>query len=245
MLALPLIYAAPAFAVPSPEDPDLKSLSGNYLAARMADVEKDLTSAAHYYRSALADDPDNLFLLERALVSSTSSGDMREALSYAKRLNELQPENTPARLVLSIEDIRTGRYADAVDQMDQNGAGVLADLTGGLITAWARFGEGEPSSALQNLAKLKGEAWYEPFKLLHSGYIALAAGRTQEAIDDLAQARDKDVNAVRITEAYARALAVAGRTDEAEKTLEDFLTRFPDNALAAAALKDIKSGTGT
>ena len=51
-----------------------------------------------------------------------------------------------------------------------------------------------------------------------------------------------DANAVRITEAYARALAVAGRKDEAEAALKDFLARFPDNSLALVALEDIRAG---
>jgi tetratricopeptide (TPR) repeat protein len=243
-LALPLVFSAPALAVQSPDDPGLKSLTGSYLAARMADVEKDVPNAARYYRTALADDPDNLFLLERALVLSASAGEMQDALGFAARLHELQPANTPARLVLGVEDIRAGRYQSAVERLNQPGSGVLADLTGGLLGAWSRFGESEVDQAIGNLDALKGEAWYEPFKLLHSGYILLAAGRTEDALERLGKAREQDQNAVRITEAYARALVVANRKDEAEKTLQEFLTRFPDNSLASAALDEIQNGKG-
>ncbi len=55
-------------------------------------------------------------------------------------------------------------------------------------------------------------------------------------------ARKLDDSAVRITEAYARALAIAGRTKDAEDVINAFLARFPDNPLAQAALKSIRAG---
>ncbi len=242
LVVAPIILAAPAFAVQTIESRDLTSLSGTYLAARTADVEKDVTSAARFYRSALKSDPGNLFLLERALVLSAGSGDMDDALRFAEELQQKQASNHIARLVIAMEEIRKGDYAKAIENVDDKGAGVLADLTNALVSAWARFGQGEIDAAITNLGKLEGEDWYEPFKLLHSGYIALAAGRTDDALKYLEDARGHDSNAVRITEAYARALAVAGRTKEAEDTLTDFLSRFPDNSLAVAALQDIRAG---
>ena len=243
LVVAPVLLAPAALAVQTPlEDQDLTSLSGTYLAARTADVEKDADSAARFYRAALKADPGNPFLLERALVLSASAGDVSDALTYAKQLRDKQPSNNPARLVIAVEEIRLGQYADAVSRLNDASAGVLADLTNALVAAWARSGEGEVDGAIASLDSLKGEDWYEPFKLLHSGYIALAAGRTDEALKYLEAARERDANAVRITEAYARALAVAGRTKEAEDALTAFLALYPDNALAAAALDDVRSG---
>ena len=82
-------------------------LAGVYLAARTADVEKDVPSAAGFYRSALKSDPDNVFLLERALVLSAAAGSAEEALGFAKRLIAVQPNNHAARLSTSVE---TARY---------------------------------------------------------------------------------------------------------------------------------------
>src|SRR5476651_1577838 len=57
-----------------PSNRDLKSLtmSGSYLAARHASVERDASSAAAFYRSALRTDPKNNELLDRAFISSRS-----------------------------------------------------------------------------------------------------------------------------------------------------------------------------
>ena len=71
-------FAAPAAAVPDRcRQTRIRSgLAGTYLAARTADVEKDVPNAASFYRSALKSDPENVFLLERALVLSAAAGEV-------------------------------------------------------------------------------------------------------------------------------------------------------------------------
>src|SRR5580700_696877 len=65
-----------------PTSHDLKSLtmSGSYLAARHASVERDSNSAATFYRSALRTDPKDNDLLDRAFISSDADGDIDEAV---------------------------------------------------------------------------------------------------------------------------------------------------------------------
>ena len=116
-----------------------------------------MPNAASFYRSALKADPENTTLLERALVLSAAAGDIEEAVGFAKRLIVKQPNSHPARLVLAVEDLRVGKYSEAVARLDETSAGVLAELTDALVTAWAKFGEGEVGSALDDLGKLKGE----------------------------------------------------------------------------------------
>ena len=244
-LALSLaLIAPPVFAAQPDDEVDLNTLSGTYLAARTADVAKDIPNAAAFYRSALKSDPENLFLVERALILTAAAGEMEAALGFATDLLAAAPTSPVARLVLAVEELRQGRFAEAGAILEASGGGVLADLTDALLLAWTRFGEGEVDLAVDGLRKLEGEEWYEPFKLLHIGYIALASGRVDEALEALGEARELDANAVRVTEAYARALAIAGRQEEAVAALEDFLARFPDNALARAALEDVRSGEG-
>ena len=244
-MALPLVLpASTAGAAQTIEDPELDSLSGMYLAARTADVGKDIASAAAFYRSALENDPENLYLLERTVVLTAAAGDIDEAVAFAREMLDRVPGNPAARLIVAVDLIKQQRFADAAGGLADSDSSALTDLTRALLIAWAEFGQGEVDQAIAQLSALKGESWYEPFKLLHVGYIALASGRTEEALKTLAEARAADPNAVRVTEAYARALAVSGRSEEAESAIRDFITRFPDNALARAALADILAGRG-
>src|SRR5689334_16907821 len=88
---------------------DLKSLtmSGSYLAARHASVERDAASAAEFYRSALRADPKNNELLDRAFISSVADGDVDEAVKLAERILANDKSNRVARLVRS-EERRVG-----------------------------------------------------------------------------------------------------------------------------------------
>src|ERR1043166_7082117 len=71
-----------------PTSRDLKGLTtaGSYLAARHASVERDASSAAAFYRSALRTDPKNNELLDRAFISSLAEGDIDEAVKLADRV---------------------------------------------------------------------------------------------------------------------------------------------------------------
>ena len=83
-LAMPGLVSAQTPDHPSdnsaqfPSKGDLKSLttSGSYLAARHASVERDASSAATFYRSALRTDPKNNELMDRAFISSLADGDI-------------------------------------------------------------------------------------------------------------------------------------------------------------------------
>src|SRR6202047_2252219 len=85
-----------------PTNHDLKSLtrSGSYLAARHASVERDATSAAAFYRSALRTDPKDNELLDRAFISSLADGDIDEGVKLAERILTVDKSNRVARVAL-------------------------------------------------------------------------------------------------------------------------------------------------
>jgi tetratricopeptide (TPR) repeat protein len=239
-----LASAGMAAATDATERPeiDLKSLSGMYLAARIADSAKDISQAATFYRAAHARDPQNLFLLERALVLTAAEGNIEQAEHFAKLLVKDVPDSRVARLVLAASKLRGKTYAAARTELERSGDGMLADLTKALLSAWISAGQGQADGALAELDSLTGQDWYEPFKLLHGGYIAAAAEQNDEALRRLGQAYESDRGAVRIAEAYARMLAQAGQKARAEEVLEEFLSRYPRNPLAQAALARVRSG---
>src|SRR6202011_1954376 len=89
-----------------PSSRDLKSLtmSGSYLAARHASVERDAASAAAFYRSALRTDPKNNELLDRAFISSVADGDIDEAVKLADRILTIHKSNRVDWLGLGVHD---------------------------------------------------------------------------------------------------------------------------------------------
>src|SRR6185437_6564092 len=128
-----------------PTSHDLKSLtmSGSYLAARHASVERDASSAAAFYRSALRTDPKNNELLDRAFISSLADGDIDEAVKLADRILTQDKSNRVARLVVGVRDLKQKKYATAQLTTNQSIRGPITGLVATLLSSWASFGAGD------------------------------------------------------------------------------------------------------
>src|SRR3984885_13002505 len=113
-----------------PSNIDLKAMtmSGSYLAARHASVERDAASAATFYRSALRIDPKNNELLDRAFISSLADGDIEEAVKLADRILTVDKSNRVARLVIGVRDLKQKKYTTAQTNINQSIRGPITDL---------------------------------------------------------------------------------------------------------------------
>ena len=105
----------------------------------------------------------------------------------------------------------------------------FAELTDALLVGLEQVRAKARSTWLcDDLQKLNGEDWYEPFKLLHGGYIAFAAGRSEEAMKLLGLKRAARMRTrCGSPKGYARALAVAGRKDQARRRCRIFCLASP------------------
>src|SRR4051812_17103738 len=128
-----------------PTSHDLKGLTtaGSYLAARHASVERDATSAAAFYRSALRSDPKNNELLDRAFISSVADGDIDEAVKLADKILTIDKSNRVARLVVGVRDLKQKKYASAQLNISQSVKGPITDLVAALLSGWASYGGGD------------------------------------------------------------------------------------------------------
>src|SRR5580698_8088955 len=133
-----------------PSGHDLKALtmSGSYLAARHASIERDASSAATFYRSALRVDPKNNELLDRAFISSLADGDIDEAVKLADRILTVDKSNRVARLVIGVRDLKQKKYATAQTNINQSIRGPITDLVATLLSGWAAYGAGDSKAAV-------------------------------------------------------------------------------------------------
>src|ERR1700737_2244572 len=185
---------------------DLRSLtmSGSYLAARHASVERDSNSAATFYRSALRTDPKNSELLDRAFISSVADGDIDEAVKLAERILTTDKSNRVARLVIGVRDLKAKKYASAQLNINQSIRGPITDLVATLLSGWASYGAGDSKAAVANIDKLTGPEWYPIFKDLHAGLILELAGKEKDAGARFERAYKLDDSMLRVADAYAR-----------------------------------------
>ncbi|UFM65506.1 tetratricopeptide repeat protein [Paracoccus sp. MA] len=151
---------------PAAPAPELRGLSGPYLAARMAAIQNDYARAAHYYLQALAQDDSDGYLQDSAMVALISAGEMERATALAGTMSDQGRATELARLVQRAEMARAGRWdallaaIDAApppeDEAGAPGGGMLVD---GMMRAWALLGAGRAGaslSAFKKLAELRG-----------------------------------------------------------------------------------------
>src|SRR6201747_403617 len=191
---------------PFPNSRDLKGLTtaGSYLAARHASVERDASSAATFYRSALRTDPKNNELLDRAFISSLAEGDIDEAVKLADRILTIDKNNRVARLVVGARDLKQKKYAAAQINNNQSVGGPITDLVATLLSGWAAYGAGDTKTAVANIDNLTGPAWHPIFTELHSGMILELAGKEKDAGARLERAYKLDHSMLPVVDDCAR-----------------------------------------
>ena len=227
-----------------PNRNDLKSLTtaGSYLAARHASVERDATSAAAFYRSALRTDPKNSELLDRAFISSLADGDIDEAVKLADRILTLDKANRVARLVVGVRDLKTKKYASAQSNINQSVRGPITDLVATLLSAWASYGAGDSKSAVAGIDKLTGPDWYPIFKDLHAGMILELAGKDKDAGTRFERAYKLDDSMLRTVDEYARWSSRNKDAAAATALYEAFDKKLPRHPLVLEGIKEAKAG---
>ncbi|GLS34353.1 Tetratricopeptide repeat-containing protein [Mesorhizobium albiziae] len=218
----------PAFAKESPAEPvEIGSLSGAFLAARIAEVDNDLNGAIAYYKRALSFDPTNQQLQQSLMLGLISQGRFDEALPYADKLKEVPDVERFSRLALAVDSFKKKDYTKAEYWLKLSLESDLDRLITGLMTAWAKTGGGSPKDALAHLDKLDGPEWYKIFVAYHRALIAEGAGMNAEAdkaykatVDDITAGSAAPETWLRAAEAYAGFLAREGKKDEALKVLD-------------------------
>src|SRR6202047_1751653 len=227
-----------------PSSRDLKTLTmaGSYLAARHASVERDASSAAAFYRSALRTDPKNNELLDRAFISSLADGDIDEAVKLADRILTVDKSNRVARLVIGVRDLKAKKYASAQLNINQSIRGPITDLGATLLSGGASYGAGDTKAAVANIDKLTGPEWYPIFKDLHSAMILELSGKEKDAGVRLERAYKLDDSMLRVADDYARWLSRNKDDTAAGAIYEAFDKKLPRHPLVLKALREPKPG---
>ena len=226
---------------PVPQDLARITSSGNYLAARAANLQRDSAAAAAYYRAALRADPRNGDILELAFYAVLANGEVEEAVKLAERLLQIDKNNRNARLVLGVRALKQKQYQVARQQFAQAVRGPITDLTATLLTAWTLYGANDARGAVEAIDKLTGPDWYGIFKDLHAGMILDLSGNKKEAGKRIERAYKLDGTALRVVEAYG-SWASRNSKDEALKIYSAFDKALPRHPLITAAMHTLRKG---
>src|ERR1700721_2735816 len=219
-----------------------RTMSGSYLAARHASVERDAASAATFYRSALRTDPKNNELLDRAFISSLADGDIDEAIKLADRILPIDKTNRVARLVIGVRDLKQKKYPSAQTNITQSIRGPITDLVATLLSGWAAYGAGDAKGAVATIDKLAGPEWYPIFKDLHAGMILELAGKEKDAGVRLERAYKLEDSMLRVSDDYARWLSRNKDAASATAVYQAFDKKLPRHPLIVDAMRETEAG---
>ena len=225
----------------SQRNPD--SLYGNYLAARYAGTLRDMDAAAAYYAQALAEDPGNPVIVERAFLLSVTSGDVSNSLKLAGQIVERDPDNRTARLVRALSALKTGNYDRAIEEIDAAAPGPFTALVGTLVRSWAAAGKQDRDLTYETLDGFRERPAFDLFRMFHEGMIAEYLGDMPRARTAYVQAHQASGRAsLRIVQAYGRFLERQGDTDLAREVFRNYARLAQDHPIIEAALARIEAG---
>ncbi|MEO1200929.1 MAG: tetratricopeptide repeat protein [Pseudomonadota bacterium] len=221
-----------------------RSLSGSYLAGRLAVDLNDQTAAAEYFREALRLDPDNRYLLSSTFSLELVTGNVAEAHDLAIRLVEIDPGHWFARLLLGVEAFRARQFADARRQFSEIDAPPISDAVTGLLVAWSHVGSGDIDTALATVSAIDiGQAVdLEPIKIYQSALINDVAGNLDEA-ERLMQLLDagehRDLRGVQALTRYAM---LRGDQERAEALVEGLPSQILRHSIGEAIATAVRGG---
>jgi tetratricopeptide (TPR) repeat protein len=209
------------------------SLSGRYLAARVAEQDHDYDTAADYIDAALAQNPNDPELQYAAFRLRMYAGRFEPAATLAARAIEQKPGDGFANLVLAVQQIKKGEYQKAEQQLarmgTENQLGPLKDY----VLAWLKAGQKDFAAARAHLAKLKpaaGERAEAPALTIEAQIDELAGDRVA-AEAKYRKALELDKGGLRTTVFAAEGLRRLGRADEARTILRTYGEKFSDSVV--------------
>jgi tetratricopeptide (TPR) repeat protein len=164
-----------AFVLTLPASAGALSLSGSYLAAMQADFRNDYETTAAYLSRALTADPDNIALLQNAIVANVATGDILASARLAERLAARMPENQVAALVRVADAFAREDYDRAATLLEEAGA-EMNPLLGGLLAGWIEVGREDFAAAQERFDALDANDTLKAYGQYHKALALAFAG---------------------------------------------------------------------
>lgn len=187
---------------------------GAYLAARQASFDNDFLASAEYFERALETSPDNIGLLESTVYSYDALGAFEAAAQHAKALRDLEINSQFGNLALLVTAIKTDDWAQIISDLEAGQS--VSPLIDGIALAWAAFGKGQMTEALEGFDRAAAEPGMTHFALYNKALALASVGDYENALAILSMEGSDGIQQTRRgTLAQAQILSQLDRNDEA------------------------------
>ncbi len=206
--------------------------AGNYLAGRFAQNQNDLVAAADYLQRSLAEDPENVELLQRAYLSLAAGGRLKAATVVAKRLLTFDGDAAIAALLIAEQQAKAGDWTAVeatVSGMPKRG---LNTFMVPLILGWAKVGQGNFDAALETIAPLSQISNYAALHDFHAALMNDLADRRMAAEQYYRSTlAGTGGSTLRTTEAAMAFYQRIGQPDKAAEMLAHYRQDHPESSM--------------
>jgi tetratricopeptide (TPR) repeat protein len=226
LLAQPPATAAPVHAL---------SAQSLYVRARAAEAGGDPRAASEGFAALMAREPTNTLLAQRAYTQAIQSGDEALAVRAARSLDKLGALRPDGRLLLALQAVRAGNWAEARAGIDKVEQERLFNFLVPMLRAWIAVGAHD-ADPLVVLEPAKDMAIAQPYYTEQRALLLIALGKREEGVSALRASSLNRPLPTRLRLIAAQALAAERQKDRALALLEG------DDPTIAAARAIITSG---
>ena len=206
------------------------TLSGRYLAARVAEQDHDYDSAVDQIDLALGQAPNDPELVYAAFRLRMYAGRIDQAAQLAPQILAARPGDGLANLVLAVQAIKKADYRTAEQQLGRIGGDSQLGPLREYVLAWLKAGEKDYAAARARIAKLKpagGERAEAPALVIEAQMDEMA-GDKAAAEEKYRRAMALDKNGLRTTVSVAEGLMRLGKVAEARELLKTYGEKYSD-----------------
>ena len=208
-------------------------LYADYLTGRYANLRRDTNVATDRYLNALRRSPGDVVLLDGAVDTALSGGNLPAAEEAARIAMRKGAQTDLGRLTLAAVALRMGDYRATEARLAEADIGSFDRLAAVMMRGWALAGRGQTDEAATIFGNAGGGG---PFRALYEyqrGLVLDYAGRNDEA---LAAYQTAEMSGARLAPAlirHVRLLERMGRGGEAETLLKTYIARAEDPDIVA------------
>ncbi|NQY95593.1 MAG: tetratricopeptide repeat protein [Henriciella sp.] len=215
-----------------------------YAVAKYAGLTDDAQTSARNYARLLRNVQDDPWVAEQAIFSVLRVGEVRRAVTLAKRLPPKTLDETELpRLLLAVDATRRGDPNAALAYLNQPWRNDYHAMLARSLAAWNLLDE-DPKAAILLQQQAGGDDGLYTLMGQTLGAIMKAnTGDTESALSDLGYLFDLSARLALGVEAEARLLALAGDEEKALQRLAAFRTEVGRHPAHTALAQQIEYGT--
>jgi tetratricopeptide (TPR) repeat protein len=224
------------------EETQPSSSPGSYLAGLHAERHGKAGPAGDFLLHALAADPENLSLLNRAFLLMVEEGRFDEATSLAERVLDINPEATLPILTLAMGDVIEGDLHLAEVKLRSLPEEGFNKFLKPLILSWVLLGQGLELEAEMALTPLSENSGFAVLRDLHLGLIRDVSGDGKKAMESYENAFSSGFpSSFRIVEIFGNFFERSGHSEKASEIYRNYLETASNAYMIEPALARLEN----